>query len=106
MTLIATAALSTAVLFRSLPDNRMLVCIIVSIAAVMLAVRSLFTGKIVWALLFPLVLGVFTPFRSSQFSYVLSSIIDLATLALFAASPTMLRKWAMPTVSNQPPGTL
>jgi Ca2+/Na+ antiporter len=106
MTLVATAALAASGLFRSSPDYRMPVCIIVSMAAVMLAVRSFFTGKIVYALLFLAILGIFTPFRSSQFSPVLVSILDLATLALFAVSPMILRKSRTPVVTSAPPEKL
>jgi NADH:ubiquinone oxidoreductase subunit 6 (subunit J) len=76
------------------------VCVIVSMAAVLLAVRSLFTGKIVYALLFLAILGIFTPFRSSQFAPVLVSILDLATLTLFAVSPMMLRKSRTPVFTS------
>ena len=106
MTLIATAALAAAVLFRFSAGNRMPVSIIVSIAAIMLAVRSLFRGKIFWALLFLGVLGVFTPFRSGQFSHVLVSVLDLATLALFAGSPRIFRKSRIPVVSGATAGSI
>lgn len=106
MTLIATAALAAAVLFRSAPDYRLAVCIIVSLAAVTLVVRSLSIGKIVSAALFLGVLAAFTPFRNSPFSQVLISILDLATLALFAASPMMLRKSTAPVIASVPQGKL
>ena len=73
----------------------MALCIVVSVAAATVAARSLFTGKLVWAVLFLGVLGLFTPFLLSRFSHVLISILDMATLALFAASPLMLRKPSM-----------
>jgi len=92
MTLIAMVTLAAAVLFRFPSDFRMGVCIIVSVAAATVVVRSLFTGKLVWTLLFLGVLGVFTPFHRTQFSHSLISILDMATLALLAASPTILRK--------------
>ena len=79
MTLLATAALAAAVLFRS-HDYRISVGVIVCLAALTLVVRSLSTGKFVLAVLFLGVLGVFTPFRSSQFSTLLVSVLDLATL--------------------------
>src|ERR1700728_973610 len=98
---IATWTLAVAVLFRSPSDFRMSVCIIVSLAATALAVRSLFTGKVLWAMLFLGVLGVFTPFHRTQFSHfvismldmaTLASMLDMATLALMAASPIILGK--------------
>jgi uncharacterized protein DUF6804 len=92
ITLIATATLAAGVLFRFSSDHRRVLSFIVSMAAVMLAVRSLSAGKILCALLFLSVLGIFTPFRSSQLSHALISVLDLATLALFAVSPMMLRR--------------
>ena len=106
MTLLATAALAAAVLFRFSHDYRISVCVIVCLAALTIAVRSLSTGKLVWALIFLVVLGIFTPFRSSQFSNVLVSILDLATLALFAASPMMLRVSTTLAVTGAPQGRL
>ena len=102
MTLIAVSALAAAVLFRLSPDNRLPVCIIVCMAAFMLAMRSLFMGKIVYALLFLAVLGGFTPLHSTQFSPMLSSIFDLMALALFAASPMMFRKSLRPAAASRP----
>jgi hypothetical protein len=92
MALFATIALAASVLFRSSADYRILICIVVSVAALLLVVRSLSKGKVVWSFLFLVALGIFTPFRISHFSPELISIFDLATLALFAASPMMLRK--------------
>ncbi len=102
MTLIATFTLAAAVLFRSPPDFRMGLCIIVSVAAITLAVRSLFIGKLVGTLLFLAVLSVFTPFRRTQFSHSIISIIDMATLALFAVSPILLRKPTSQSVLKDP----
>lgn len=102
MTLIATAVLAAAVLFRAAPDYRVPLCIVVSLAAVTIVIRSLSAGKIVWAVLFLGVLGIFTPFRSSQFSNVHVSVLDLVALALFAVSPIMLR--ATPAVAGAPQG--
>ena len=82
------------------------VCIIVSVATLTLAVRSLLTGKVLWALLFAGVLGLFTPFHPTHFSYVRMSILDMATLALFAASPIIFRKSAGPLALKQPAGKL
>ena len=67
-------------------------CIIVSVAAVTIVIRSMVHGKLVWALPFLGVLAVFTPFHQTQFSYLISSILDMATLALLAASPIILGK--------------
>jgi hypothetical protein len=98
LTLFATLTLAAAVLFRSPSDFRMSVCIIVSVAAAMVVVRSLFTGKFVWTLPFLGVLGVFTPFHQMQFSHLVISILDMATLALLAASPMILGKSTSPFV--------
>ena len=94
MTLIATVTLAAAVLLPSPSDFRMGVCIIVSVAATTLAVRSLLIGKLLWTLLFAGVLGLFTPFHQTQSSHLIVSILDMATLALFAASPILLGKSA------------
>jgi hypothetical protein len=102
ITLIATATLAVAILFRFPSDFRMGVCIIVSVAAATVVFQSLFTGKFVWTLLFVGVLGVFTPFHRTQFSYFVISILDMATLALLAASPIMLAKSTSPFVLKQP----
>jgi len=106
MTLVATATLSLAILFRSSVDFRMEVGIVVSVAATALAVRSLFAGRLVWALLFSGVLGVFTPFHHAEFSPFLVSVLDMATLALFAASPIIFRKSAHPWMAKRLQGKL
>ena len=98
ITLIATLILAAAVLFRSPSDFRLEVCIIVSGTAAILAVRTLFTGKLVWTLLFLGVLGIFTPFQRTQFSHLVISVLDMATLALFAASLIILGKSTRPLV--------
>ena len=103
MTLIATFILATSVLFRPPLDYRVPVSIIVSVAAVMLAVQSLRIGKIAYAVLFVSIVGIFTPFRSHQFSPVLTSILDLLTLSLLGASSTMIRKSRRPVVSSVAP---
>jgi len=90
LTLIATVTLAAAVLFHPPSDFRMAVCIIVSVAAATVVDRSLFTGKFLWTLLFLGVLGIFTPFHRTQFSYLVISILDMATLMLLAASPMIL----------------
>jgi len=92
MTLISMVTLALAVLWRSSPDYRMAVCIVVSVGGITLAIRALSAGKLVWGVVFLGVLGVFTPFRSTQFSHALVSAFDMATLALFAVSPFLLRK--------------
>lgn len=99
----ATVTLAVAVLFRSPSDFRLGLCIIVSVAAVTLAVRSLLTGKILWALLFLGVLGAFTPFHRTQFSHPIISILDMVTLALLAASPMLLGKSARLFAMKQSP---
>lgn len=106
MTLIATVTLGAAVLFRSPSDFRMLLCVIVSVAAVAVIVRSLFNGKLVWALLFLGVVGVFTPFQRTQFSHSVVSILDMVTLALLAASPVILEKFAGRFAFRQPNGNV
>jgi hypothetical protein len=94
MTLIATFTLAAAVLYRSPSDFRMGVSIIVSVAAAAIVARSFFNGKFVWMLLFLGVLGVFTPFHRTELSHLFISILDMATLALLAASPIILGKSA------------
>jgi hypothetical protein len=106
ITQIATVTLGAAVLFRSPSDFRMGVCIVVSVAAATLAVRSLFTRKFVWTLLFVGVLSVFTPFHRTQFSHLVISILDMATLALLAASPIILGKPTSPFVFKHPKGNV
>jgi hypothetical protein len=99
------ATLALAVLWRSSPDYRMAVCIVVSVGGITLAVRALSAGKLVWGLVFVGVLGVFTPFRSTQFSHALVSTFDMATLALFAVSPFLLRKpMTVPSTPQGSPG--
>jgi hypothetical protein len=106
MALIATVTLAAAVLFQSPSGYRVGVCIIVSVAATTIAVRGLFSGKLAWALLFLGVVGIFTPFQLSQFPHVLIAILDMATLALFAASPMILESFIRPVVVNVPHGKL
>lgn len=95
MALLATAVLALAVLFRSPSDYRIVLCIIVSVAATTLVARCLFTGKLLWTLPFLGILGVFTPFQVGRFPHQLVSILDMASLALFAVSPMILRKSTM-----------
>jgi hypothetical protein len=95
ITLFTVVTLATAVLWRSSPDYRVAVEVVVSVGAVVLAVSALSAHKIIWGLVFLGLLGVFTPFRSTQFSSALVATIDMVTLALFAASPIMFRKSAI-----------
>jgi hypothetical protein len=106
MTLVSMATLAVAVLWRSSPDHRMAVCVVVSAGAMVLAVRTLFAGKFMWGLVFLAVLGVFTPLRSSQFTPALAAIFDLITLALFAVSPIVLKRSRTPLISSAPKGML
>jgi hypothetical protein len=87
-------------------DYRMPVCIIVSLAAAMVSVRAVLSGKFVSAVLFASVLGLFTPFHPTQFTYVRTSLVDMATLALFAASPIIFGKSAGPLALKHPTGKL
>jgi len=82
------------------------VCIIVSLAAATFSVRAVLTRKFVSALLFAGVLGLFTPFHPTHFTYLRTSILDMATLALFAASPIIFRKSAGPLALKHPAGKL
>jgi hypothetical protein len=104
--LFATVALAASVLFRYSLDYRTPVCIVVSVASITLAVRSLLTGKFVSAILFASVLGLFTPFHPTHLSHVSTSIVDMATLALFAAAPIIFRKSAGPLALKHPTGKL
>jgi len=106
ITLLATLALAASVLFRHATDYRTPVCIIVSLAAVTFYVRALLTCKFVSGLLFASVLGFFTPFHPTEFSPVRMSMLDMATLALFAASPIIFGKSAGPLALKQPAGKL
>src|SRR3984957_13180106 len=90
--LFTVVTLAAAVLWRSSPDYRMAFEVVVSVGAIVLAVSALSAHKIIWGLVFLGLLGLFTPFRSSQFSSALVSTFDMLTLALFAASPIMFRK--------------
>jgi hypothetical protein len=105
VTLISMAALALAVLWRSAPDYRMAICIVVSLGGIILAVRALSVGKLIWGLAFAAVLGIFTPFRGAQFSHTVVTALDMATLALFAVSPFLLRKSvAVPSTAAGSPG--
>jgi hypothetical protein len=90
--------LAAAILFRFPSDFRTGVCSIVPVAAIALIVRSLFVGKLVSTLLFFGVLDIFTAFHRTQFSHLLISVLDMATLALFVASPIILGKSTSPSV--------
>jgi hypothetical protein len=92
MTLIATATLAGAVVFPFLSGYRVEVCVVVSLAAIVLAARSLSEGKIIWTLLFLSALGVFTPFQIGHFPDAFVSMFDMVTLALFALAPLAFRR--------------
>jgi hypothetical protein len=77
-----------------------------SAAAAAVSVRAALTGKFVSALLFASVLGIFTPFHPTQFSYVRTVVVDMATLTLFAASPIVFRKSAGPLALKHTTGKL
>ncbi len=93
--LLATLTLALAVLFRSPADYRLTVCIIVSLAAILFTAHCLMTARFLWALLFLALLGIFTPFHVSRFSHGFISIFDMASMALFAATPMILRRSTM-----------
>ncbi len=95
MALLATLTLALAVLFRSPADYRLTVCIIVSLAAILFVAHCLMTARFLWALPFLALLGIFTPFHVSRFSHGFISILDMATMALFAATPMILRRSTM-----------
>jgi hypothetical protein len=106
MTLCGTVALAVAVLFLHSLDYRMPVCVRLSVAAATVAVRAVLTGKFVWAHLFASVLGLFTPFHPTQLSNVRTSILDMATMALFAGSARIFGKSAGPLVLKPARGKL
>jgi hypothetical protein len=100
------ATLAGAVLWESSPDYRMVVAVIVSGAAIMLAVQAFSSRKFIWGLVFLGVLGIFTPFQRGRFPGVLVAVLDIATLALFAVSPIVLRKSFTPAASSILSGNL
>jgi hypothetical protein len=102
LALIAMMTLGATVSFHTPSDFRMGACIIVSLAAATVVVCSLCNGKFMWTLLFMGVLGMFTPFHRTQFSHLVISILDMATLVLFAASPIILGKSTRPFVLKDP----
>ena len=77
-----------------------------SLTAATVSVRAVLTGRFASALLFASVLGLFRLFHPTQFSYVRTSILDMATLALFAASPIIFGKSAGPLALKHPTGKL
>ena len=89
---LATLALASDVLLLSPPIHRVAVCAIVSVGAITLVLRCLLTRRVIWALPFLGVLGMFTPFQISRFSPRFLTIIDMASLMLFAAVPLILKK--------------
>jgi len=90
--LLATITLAVAVLLRSPLEYRVIVCIVVSMATITLSIRSLLSGRPAWAILFLAVVGLFTPFQINRFPHSFVSVIDMATLALFACSPLILKR--------------
>ena len=106
ITLIATMPLAATVLLCSPSDFRVGVCIIVTLAAATVVVRSLFTGKFMWTLLFMGALDMLTPFHRMRFSHLVITILDMATLVLFAASPILLGKSTRPFVLKDPKGNV
>lgn len=102
ITLIAMMTLAATVSFHFPSDFRVGVCIIVLLVAATDVVRSLFAGKFMWTLLFMGALGMFTPFHPTQFSHLVISILDMATLVLFSASPILLGKSTRPFVLKDP----
>ncbi len=103
---LATVTLAVFVAFRSPAEYRMVVCVIVSLASISLATVTVFRGKAAWAVPFLGVLCLFTPFQIGRFSPTFISIVDMAGLALFAASPLMLSKPSavlVPLEGSRPP---
>ena len=99
----AMVALAGAVLFRFPSDYRVAVCAIVSVTAIALAVRSLFTGKLAWTVLFLGILGIFTPLQPRWDSHIFISVFDMVTLVVFAASPIIFRRSMRPVVASGAP---
>jgi len=98
VTFISMGTLALAVLWRwSSPVYRTPVGVMVSAAAILLAIRALSARKFVWGFAFLGLLGVFTPFRSGHLSPALVTTFDMATLALFAISPIVLKR--SPTIA-------
>jgi hypothetical protein len=93
--LFATLTLALAVLFRFPADYRLTVCIIISLAAILFVAHCLMTGRFLWALPFLALLGIFTPFHVSRLSAGFISVFDMASMALFAATPMILRRSTM-----------
>jgi hypothetical protein len=106
VSLAAIATLAITVLWRSSADHRMLVCVIVSAAAIMLAVQSLFARKLLWGLAFLGVLGLFTPFRTGHLSPIFVTLLDMAALVLFAISPMVLKRTETAIIPTGAPGSV
>jgi hypothetical protein len=92
MTRVTLVILAVAALWRPSAEYRLTVSLVVCAGALLLTVRSFVIGKFVWGAAFVAVLAVFTPFRTGHWSPALVTSLDLAALALVAASPFMLRK--------------
>jgi hypothetical protein len=84
--------LAIAALLRPPAEYRLAVSLVVCAGALWLAVRSLIFGKLVCGAAFGAVLAVFTPLRPGHWSPALVTGLDMASLALVAASPIMLKK--------------
>ncbi len=100
MTFASILALAVPLLSHSSPDSRMVISIVVSVGVLMLAIRAFSLARFVWGLVFLALLGVYTPFRSAEFSPRLYLIFDLVTLALFAVSPLILKRAKIPAIST------
>ena len=105
MTFAGIVALAVPIVSHSSADSRMVISIVVSLGALVLAVRAFVVSRFVWGLVFLGVLGVFTPFRSADFSPALVLTLDLVTLALFAISPVILKKSKTPVISRSSAGS-
>jgi hypothetical protein len=99
LTLLSIVTLAITVLGRSVFDTRLPISVIVSLGGIVLAARALSTRKVLWAVAFLGVIGVFTPFRSTQFSQSWLAILDMAALALFAVSPILFRPSPIPVAA-------
>jgi hypothetical protein len=92
MTFASMTALAPAVLWRFSRAYRTPVCGIASLAAILLAIRALSARQFIWGFAFLGIRGGFTPFWSGHLSPALLTTFDMATLALFAISPVVLKR--------------
>jgi Family of unknown function (DUF6804) len=105
MTIAAIMALAVPIVSHSPASSGMVISIVVSLGALVLAVRAFSVNRFVWGLVFLGVLGLFTPFRSAEFSPALVLTLDLVTIALFAISPVVLKKSKTSVVSRNSAGS-